>query len=382
MLDTQTAPEYRAEIDTFVAERAALFEVQLPSPWEALLSEPDHPRLLSDDLYVAAVALRAAERLEAAPCESLEDAVDDARAAVGPMRHHHHDRRRLLRRVRGLLLRAQMKAVVLPDDVPSALANRVCALQAHWEAITGALESFAKNLDAIARDHGAGLALSAAGARERLAEVNAAAYADLRRAFIEHYSVGTTPLVIQDEDIQTLVLESDDASVGLFSPIRAFTLLHYHFAGAAPDLVHQQSADAFVDAFCLRSNTEPRTMRGRVVLELRAWIDSFDKTNFRKVRYAHESRTRIEKGLRALANLWLHLRGAGDVGRAEAELQACLRVLAAADWTPGPSLKPSMLGVELRCFQGRIDCLIPEAFAAEINGFVTMHSRLMQERCN
>jgi hypothetical protein len=158
-------------------------------------------------------------------------------------------------------------------------------------------------------------------------------------------------------------------------------MLYHCFSHVVEDLSRQQAADAFVGAFSLTSDTEPRTVRGRVVIELRAWIDSFDKAHLGRVRYDYESRARIEKALRAIANLWFYLSGSGDGVRAMSEVENALRAFTDADWSPGPALKPSLLGVELRCFQRRIDCLIPEAFAAEINGFVTMHSRVLRERC-
>lgn len=379
MLDSQV-PAYLEAVDQFVADRAEAFDVQLQSPWSTMLSASDHPRALADDLIVASVAAHAAAKLQRGTADCFDDVVDNAFAEVRPKTHRFLDRDRVIRRVRALLLRAQLKAASMPSTVPQELAATIHALQARWEAVSAVLEAFARGLEAVTSEHGHGLALSACDARRRQAEIDSSAYSELRQRFIEHYSSGAALLQIDDTSIRNLVLDSDDSAAGLFSPIRAFTLLHNQFATHAPDMVRRQAADAFVDAFWLRADTAPRTVRGKVVIELRVWIDALDKAHGGKVRYSYDSKTRIEKALHALANLWLHLRGTGDERRMQEELAQCLRAFSEADWEPRPGLKPALLGVEMRCFQGRIDCFLPEAFAADINAFVTMHSVKLRER--
>lgn len=374
------ASAYHDEIEAFVAERAEEFEIALPRPCEAALADSDLPRPLLDDLCVATVARRAAQTLAQTPAASPDDAVEAACDAVPTPWGPPHHRSRLFRRARMLLLRAQVRHAAPADDVPTVLVEQVRTLQAHWEAVTAALEAFACTLDAITQQHGQGLALTGDAARRKQHDVNRSAYAEVRRLFVEHHSVGLSQVTIDDQDIASLMLQSDSDTVALFSPMRVLGLLHARFGRTAQDLLCQQIADAFVEAFWLRRDREVRLQRGRVVLELRVWIDAIDKAHLRRIRYSHDSRTRIEKAVKALAELWLQGRAPEESAAASDAVRACLQMFEAAEWTPSPSLRPSLLGVELRCFQGRIDVLVPEAFAAQINAFVTLHSKRLQER--
>lgn len=374
------APAYHDEIEAFVADRAEEFDVELPRPWDTALSASDLPRPLLDELCVATVARRAAQALTHAPSSSPDDAIEAACDALPVPWGSPHHRSRLFRRARTLLLRAQVRSAAPTHDAPPVLVEQVRALQSHWEARTAALAAFASTLDSITEQHGEGLVLTGDAARRKQHEVNRAAYAEVRRLFVEHHSGGLSQVAIDDQEISSLVLDTDPSLVALFTPERVLALLHARFGRTAQDLLCQQVADAFVDAFWLRRDSEVRVQRGRVVLQLRVWIDSIDKAHLRRIRYSYDSRSRIEKALRALAELWLQGRSPEEAVAAGDAVRACLRTFEAADWSPTPALRPSLLGVELRCFQGRIDVLVPEAFAAQINAFVTLHSKRLLER--
>jgi hypothetical protein len=151
-------------------------------------------------------------------------------------------------------------------------------------------------------------------------------------------------------------------------------MLHAQFAASAHDRLAQQVADALVKALGLRADEEPKLVSGHVIVSRSAWIDSFDKAHLGRTRYTYSCREGIQSTLRAIADAWPHLQPEASPDAIEAELKQALSTLEGADWSPSRALRPRLMGIELRCFQGKVEFWMPDAIAGEINAFVTEHS--------
>lgn len=366
-------PEFKQEIDEHITMLQIAYQCPIATPWQ---DAPPHEasRHLQRELLTTHLAALAARELSKRPEITVDKAVSTAHDTVSAHWPRGFDDRGVSGKARRLLLRAQARAVTPPANVPAQAVVAINAVDRRWRAVSAALEGFASQLESIQATHGEGMALSASKARERQGEIDRAGYAETRALFLEHYAPGRTQLALDDDDLRALLLARDGNAPSLFSPWRAFSMLHAQFAATARDRLLQQVADALVKALCLRAEEEPKIVGGHVVVSRSAWIDAFDKAHLGRTRYTYSCREDIQSALRAIADVWPHVQPESSPGAIDNEMKQALATLEAADWCPTRALRPRLMGIELRCFQGKVEYWLPEAIASQINVFVTEHS--------